>query len=60
MLLTIVNIVLVLVLLGGGGGYYGYRYYGGDRLGGALGLMVVVLPVIWFFGGFHTGTTVTP
>jgi hypothetical protein len=43
-------IVLVIVLLGGGGGYYGYRTYGGPGLGGALGLVLIVLLVLWLAG----------
>lgn len=50
---TILIIVLVVLLLGGGGGYYGYRRYGGPGLGGALGLILIVLFVLWFFGGVH-------
>lgn len=50
----IILIVIVLVLLlGGGGGYYGYRRYGGSGLGGALGLALLILFVLWFFGGLH-------
>jgi Protein of unknown function (DUF3309) len=49
----IILIVVVLVLLLGGGGYYGYSRYDGSGLGGALGLVLVVLLVLWFFGGLH-------
>jgi len=53
---TILIILLIIILLGGGGGYYGYR---GPGLGGALGLVVIVLVVLWllgvFAGGVHTG-----
>ena len=45
--------VVLLVLFLGGGGYYGYSRYGGSGLGGALGLVLVVLLVLWFFGGLH-------
>jgi Protein of unknown function (DUF3309) len=51
--LGIILIVVVLVLLLGGGGHYGYSRYGGSGLGGALGLVLVVLLVLWFFGGLH-------
>ena len=50
---TILVIVLIILLLGGGGGYYGYNRYGGAGLGGALGLILVNLLVLWFFGGLH-------
>ncbi len=50
---TILIIVLLIVLLGGGGGYYGYRSYGGAGLGGALGLVVVVLLAVWLVGGLN-------
>jgi hypothetical protein len=33
------------------GGYYGYNRYGGSGLGGALGLVLIVLLVIWLLGG---------
>jgi hypothetical protein len=48
---TILIIVLLIVLLGGGGGYYGYRTYGGAGLGGALGLVLIVLLAVWLLGG---------
>jgi uncharacterized membrane protein YccC len=50
---TILIIVLVILLLGGGGGYYGYSRYGGSGLGGVLGLVLVILLLLWFFGGLH-------
>ncbi len=50
-MITILIIVLLILLLGGGGGYYGYRTYGGPGLGGALGLVLVVLLVVWLAGG---------
>lgn len=50
---TILIIVVVILLLGGGGGYYGYRRYGGTGLGGTLGLILIILFVLWFFGGLH-------
>jgi hypothetical protein len=50
---TLLIIVVVILLLGGGGGYYGYNRYGGSGLGGALGLVVIVLLALWLFGGFH-------
>ena len=50
---TILIIVLLLLLLGGGGGYYGYNRFGGRGLGGAIGLVVVVLLALWLFGGLR-------
>jgi hypothetical protein len=48
---TILIIVLVVLLLGGGGGYYAHGRYGGTGLGGVLGLVVLVLVLMWLFGG---------
>ena len=47
--LTILIIVLLILLLGGGG-YYGYSSYGGPGLGGALGLVLVIVLVLWLVG----------
>ena len=43
-------ILILLLLFGGGGGYYGYNQYGGAGLGGALGLVLIILAVLWFAG----------
>ena len=53
---TLLIIVLLILLFGGGGGYYGYNRYGGRELGGALGLVLLILIVLWLlgiFGGAH-------
>jgi hypothetical protein len=50
---TILIVVVLILLLGGGGGYYGYSRYGASGLGGALGLVVVVLLAVWLLGGLH-------
>jgi hypothetical protein len=50
---TILIVILLIVLLGGGGGYYGYRRHGGAGLGGALGVVLLVLVVLWLVGGLH-------
>jgi hypothetical protein len=52
---TILIIVLLVLLIGGGGGYYGYSRYGGPGMGGALGLVLVIVLAVWFFGGVHFG-----
>ena len=48
-MLTILIIVLLILLLGGGG-YYGYSAYGGPGLGGAFGLVLVIVLVLWLVG----------
>jgi hypothetical protein len=52
---TILIIVLVVLLLGGGGGYYGYNRYGGAGIGGALGLVLLVIVVAWILGALNFG-----
>jgi hypothetical protein len=54
--MSIILIVVVLVLLFGGGGYYGHRqgYYGRTGLGWILGLLVIILLVLYLFGGFDS------
>jgi hypothetical protein len=49
---TILIVVVVVLLLGGGGGYYADHRYGGAGLGGALGLGVLVVALLWLVGGF--------
>jgi hypothetical protein len=50
---TILIVVVVILLLGGGDRFYGYRLIGGARLGGTLGLILLILLVIWLFAGLH-------
>jgi hypothetical protein len=54
--MSIILIVVVLVLLFGGGGYYGHRQgcYGRTGLGWILGLLVIILLVLYLFGGFDS------
>lgn len=52
-MVTILVIVLLILLLGGGGGYYGYSRYGGPGLGGALGVVLIILVAVWLLGGLH-------
>ena len=42
---TILIVVLLVLLLGGGG--YGYSRFGGPGLGGALGVILTVILVLW-------------
>jgi len=44
---TILIVVVVILLLGSGGRFYGYRLIGGPRLGGTLGLILLILLVLW-------------
>ncbi|HVJ41562.1 MAG TPA: DUF3309 domain-containing protein [Dongiaceae bacterium] len=45
-------LILILILVfGGGGGYYAHSRYGGRGLGGVLGLVIIILLVLWLFGG---------
>ena len=46
-------IVIVIVLLFGGGGFYGYNTYGGPGLGGALGLVLLIIIVLWLVGALR-------
>lgn len=48
---TILIIIIVVLLLGGGGGYYAHGRYGRTGLGSVLGLVVLVLVLLWLFGG---------
>jgi hypothetical protein len=50
---TVLIIVLAVLLLGGGAGYYGCKRYGGRGFGTAMGMVLTVLFVFWFFGGLH-------
>jgi hypothetical protein len=47
---TILIIVLLVILLGGGGGYYAHGRYGGSGLGRVVGMIVIILVALWFFG----------
>ena len=46
-------LVLVLLLLFGGlgGGYYAHNTYGPQGLGGVLGLVLLIIVLVWLFGG---------
>jgi hypothetical protein len=50
---TILIVIVLVLLLGGGGGYHGYSRYGGTGLGGALGLVLIILSAVWLLGGLH-------
>jgi hypothetical protein len=49
----ILIIILVLLIFGGGGGYYAHRSYGLPGLGGVLGTVLIILLLLWLFGGLH-------
>ena len=51
--LIILVIILILLFGVGGGGYYGSRYgWGGPHyLGGGVGLIVLILVILFLFGG---------
>jgi len=51
--MSTILIILVLILLLAGGGYYGHSRYGGTRLGGVLGLILVAAVVVWLVGGIN-------
>jgi hypothetical protein len=42
-----------VLVFGGGGGYYAHRNYGGAGLGGVLGLVLIIILALWFFGGLQ-------
>ena len=48
--MSTVLIIVLLVLLLGGGGYYGHRSYGTAGLGGALGLVLTIVLILWLLG----------
>lgn len=43
-------IIILLVILLFGGGFYGHRSYGTAGLGGALGLVLAIVIVLWLLG----------
>jgi hypothetical protein len=48
-------IILLVLLFGGGGGYYGYSRWG---TGGGLGIggtVLLIVVVLYLFGGLHLG-----
>lgn len=49
----IVIVVILLLLFGGGGGYYAHRTYGMRGLGGVFGTVLLILLVLWLFGGLR-------
>jgi hypothetical protein len=51
-------IVLLIILLGGGFGFYRGGYYrqsGPARIGGILGLVLIVLVIVWLLSGTLAG-----
>lgn len=60
---TLIIVIIVLVLLlGGGGGYYGRRsgWRGPHFGGGALGLILLILLVLWLTGNLGGGRRLGP
>jgi len=53
--LSTILIIVLLILLLGGGGYYSHSRYRGTRLGGVLGLFLLIAGVVWLVGGLHVG-----
>jgi uncharacterized SAM-binding protein YcdF (DUF218 family) len=53
--MSTILIIVLLILLLGGGGYYSHSRYGGTRLGGILGLFLLIAGVVWLVGGFADG-----
>ena len=51
----IIVIILVVLLFGGGGGYYAHRNYGLPGVGGVLGFIILILFLMWLFGGHFLG-----
>ena len=47
-------ILLVVVLLGGGGGYYGYSRWGTGGGLGIFGTVLLVVVLLYLFGGMHS------
>lgn len=45
-------IIILLILFGFGGGYYGYRTNPSYGFPYGLGTILVILLIIWLFGGF--------
>jgi len=50
---TFLIVVLAALSLGVSGCYYGCNHYGRRGFGGAMGMVLIVLLVFWFFGGLH-------
>jgi len=48
----IILLILLLLLFGGGFGYRSYGYNGGF---GIVGALLVILLIVYLFGGFHAG-----
>ncbi|MEN3339887.1 MAG: hypothetical protein V7647_3563 [Acidobacteriota bacterium] len=58
----IIVIIVLVVLLGGGGGYYGSRsgWRGPHFGGGALGLILLILLILWLTGNLGGGRRLGP
>ena len=49
----IVLIIILLLVFGGGGGYYGYRTWGPGGGIGIVGAVVIILVLLYLFGGLR-------
>jgi hypothetical protein len=47
-LITLLIVVLLVLLLTG---FFGHRRYGSRGLGGALGLVLIIVLIVWLAGG---------
>jgi hypothetical protein len=46
-------LIILIIIFGGGGGYYGYSRWGGQGLGGVLGLVLLIVVIAYLFGGIR-------
>lgn len=47
-------LILLVVLFAGGGGYYGYSRWGTGGGLGIVGTVLLVVVVLYLFGGMHS------
>jgi hypothetical protein len=49
----LILLIILLLLLGGGGGYYGYSRWGASGGLGIVGTILLVVVVLYAFGGIR-------